>query len=149
VILLTIRTDKPEAEVGLYEDAKQVACITWMAHRQLAETLHAKVRELLHGQGKQFHDIEAIGCYAGPGSFTGLRIGLSVGNAFAYGLEVPIVAETGQKDWQVKTISRLLAGQSDPLALPEYGADVHITLPKIAPKSLPKIALKTSDLPKD
>lgn len=129
MIVLTIRTDKPEAEIGLYRGSEIVACETWLAHRQLAETLHIKIRQLLLKTSKQLVDIEAIACYAGPGSFTGLRIGLTVANALAYALEIPIKAISGE-NWTARAIQCLEAGISDPLALPEYGADVHITTPK-------------------
>ncbi len=47
MIILTIRTDKPEAEIGLYDGEQQLAYEMWSAHRQLAETIHTKIKELL------------------------------------------------------------------------------------------------------
>jgi tRNA threonylcarbamoyladenosine biosynthesis protein TsaB len=73
--------------------------------------------------------VQGIVAYQGPGSFTGLRIGLTVANALAYSLKVPIVATAGDQ-WVKLGQSRLTRGESDQLALPEYGAPVHITLPK-------------------
>lgn len=129
MLVLTIRTDKPEAEIGLYEDGDQLGYTTWQAHRQLAETLHTKIRELLTDQKKSLGDLTGIACYSGPGSFTGLRIGITVGNALAYALEVPTAAASGD-DWQDDAIGLLENGEGGPLALPEYGAPVHITPPK-------------------
>ncbi|HSH18710.1 MAG TPA: tRNA (adenosine(37)-N6)-threonylcarbamoyltransferase complex dimerization subunit type 1 TsaB [Candidatus Saccharimonadales bacterium] len=127
--ILTIRTDKPEAEIGLYVEGVQKAYETWHAHRALAETLHAKIADLLTRHGLSLQDLGGIACYKGPGSFTGLRIGLTVGNALAHGLQIPIGSETGAH-WQEKAIQRFREGDYDILALPEYGADVHITPPK-------------------
>ncbi len=129
MIILTIRTDKPEAEVGLYEDATKTAYETWHAHRALAETLHQKITSLLTGNGKSLKDIDGIVCYKGPGSFTGLRIGLSIANALAYSLRRPIVGETGEQ-WIETGCARLTKGETETVAMPEYGADVHITVPK-------------------
>lgn len=129
MIILTIRTDKPEAEIGLYNDAKQLSYDTWQAHRALAETLHARIRDLLSGRKLELENIDGIVCYKGPGSFTGLRIGLTVANAMSYSLKLPIVGSTGE-DWITQGIDRLIKGEKETLALPEYGADVHITLPK-------------------
>ncbi len=129
MLILTIRTDNPEAEIGLYDDASQLVYETWTAHRQLAETLHSKIQELLQAQHTTIHDMQAVACYAGPGSFTGLRIGLTVANTLAYALQSQVVAASGD-DWLTRAIERLMNGESDPLAIPEYGADVHITLPK-------------------
>lgn len=129
MIILTIKTDNPEAELALYDDDTQLAQEVWHAHRQLAETIHLKIEELLKKQHKDWQDITGIVCFAGPGSFTGLRIGLSVGNALAYGLSALIVSTNGEQ-WAEEGIKRLLAGDSDPLALPEYGAEAHITTPR-------------------
>ncbi len=129
MLTLTIRTDKPEAELGLYDDLTQLAYVTWTAHRQLAETLHIKISEVLKANQKTLNDLEAVACYAGPGSFTGLRIGLTTANALAYALELPIVTETGA-DWQQTALKRLQSGETSTAVMPEYGADVHITPPK-------------------
>lgn len=129
MLILTIRTDKPEAELRLYDGQARLAEIVWHAHRELAETIHIKIKELLTNQQKQLGDIDGIVAYQGPGSFTGLRIGLSVGNALADGLHIPIVAGKGG-DWEQAAITRLEHDERDPVALPEYGAPVHITTQK-------------------
>lgn len=129
MIILTIRTDKPEAEIGLFRDNQKLAYETWHAHRALAETLHGKIRDLLAGQKLTMEDIEGIVCFKGPGSFTGLRIGLAVADALAYSLHLPIVGSTGS-DWIPAATKRLVEGGNEKIILPEYGADVHITLPR-------------------
>lgn len=127
MLILTIRTDKPEAEIALYADDRKIGSEVWQAHRQLAETIHDKINGLL--QPRSLEQIDGIVCFEGPGSFTGLRIGLSVGNALAYGLGFPIVAVGGEA-WQEVGIKKLQSGQGQKVALPEYGAPAHITKPK-------------------
>lgn len=129
MIVLTIRTDKPEAELGLFDDDKQLAYENWQAHRQLAETIHSKIDELLQSKGLELKQVQAIVAYKGPGSFTGLRIGLSVANALAYSLHIPIVAAESEQ-WIKRGITKLQNGQDEAVAMPEYGAAAHITLPK-------------------
>jgi tRNA threonylcarbamoyladenosine biosynthesis protein TsaB len=126
MIVLTLRTDKPEAEIGLYDDGRQLVYETWLAHRELAETLHGKMKQLLDSQGKDWHDIEGLVVLRGPGSFTGLRIGLTVANALAQGLGVPIVGAVGD-EWIAEGLARVAQGVDDRVVLPEYGAPVHIT----------------------
>ena len=129
MLILTIRTDKPEAEVGLFDDDKQLVYYKWQAHRTLSTTLHRQIAKNLQSIDKDWADLGAIVCYKGPGSFTGLRIGLAVGNALASGLNIPIVSFTG-KNWINKGATRLRSGKNEKVAMPEYGATVHITRPK-------------------
>lgn len=129
MIIVTIRTDKPEAELALFDGVRKVDELAWEAHRQLADTIHLRIRELLSRNQYGWGDIEAVVCYEGPGSFTGLRIGLTVGNTITSSLQLPIVTSGGE-NWQQAGIARLLVGDSDPLALPRYGGQVNITLPK-------------------
>jgi len=129
MILLTLRTDKPEAEVGVYKDGQQLTYETWAAHRELAETIHKKINEILNKSSIDLKDLEGIVAYKGPGSFTGLRIGLSVANALAYALNIPIVATTGP-DWAKTGVQQLQHGQNEKIVLPEYGGPAHTTQPR-------------------
>ena|SRR3990167_2108523 len=129
MLILTIRTDKPEAEVGLFNDEQELAYEKWQAHRELSKTIHQQIAKILQIVSKEWTDIGGVLCYRGPGSFTGLRIGLTVGNALAYGLEIPIVS-AGGKDWIKKGVKQILAGKNEKIALPKYGAPVHITKPR-------------------
>lgn len=129
MIILTIRSDNPKAEVGLYEDDKQLGYETWEAHRELAETVHAKCKELLSQSHKTWQDITGVVVFKGPGSFTGLRIGISVANALAAANNSPIVGADGN-EWIAQGLARLAQNESDQIVLPEYGAPVHITQQK-------------------
>jgi tRNA threonylcarbamoyladenosine biosynthesis protein TsaB len=129
MLILSIRTDKPEAEIGLFNGEQKLGYEVWPAHRQLSTTMHLKIDELLRGPDKTWQDIQGIIVFKGPGSFTGLRIGLSVANALAYALQVPIVAVSDPR-WLENGITGLLSGQNEKIALPEYGAPAHITQPK-------------------
>ena len=129
MLILIIRTDKPEAEIGLYNGTAKLAYSTWTAHRRLAETIHLRLQELLGSQDKKLHDIQGIVVYKGPGSFTGLRIGLSVANALAYSLDIPIASTQG-KNWIISGCEALAQGRNETAAMPEYGSPPHVTPPK-------------------
>lgn len=128
-LIITFRTDKPEAELGVYRDGHRVAYQSWHAHRELAETIHRKLDEILSGTNQHMKDVTGVICYQGPGSFTGLRIGISVANALAYGLAIPIVA-TRDEHWIQDGINRLGQGKTDFPVQPHYGVPVHITAQK-------------------
>lgn len=129
MIILTIRTDKEEAELGLYENSEELAYIRWQAHRQLAETIHKKLQEMLNKSSISTKELGGIVCYKGPGSFTGLRIGLSSANALAYGLQIPIVSKKGEK-WRVEGTKALLAGDDEKIVKPFYSGTAKVTKPR-------------------
>lgn len=130
MLILTIRTDKPEAEIGLFEAEEQLVYETWQAHRLLAETIHHKLDALLKSQGKVLQDIKAIVAYKGPGSFTGLRIGLSVVNALAASYKIPAVGVSGD-DWVQIGIAQIVHDdEHSSVVLPEYGGEIFITPPR-------------------
>ena len=97
----------------------------WEAGRTLARGLLSFIQEKV-GDVK---NISGIGIMRGPGSFTGLRIGMAVAITLADGLGVPIVGETGDS-WRESALGRLSSGEDDQVILPFYGGDAHITKPK-------------------
>lgn len=101
----------------------------WQADRGLAKGLLGYLDEQLRRRGKSFDDVTAIGVFKGPGSFTGLRIGLTVLNTIADTQHIPIVGESGD-DWKERALDRLEKGDDDRLVLPLYGSDAHITKPR-------------------
>lgn len=128
-MILALRTDKPEAELYLYDGNERIVEIGWMAHRELAETLNSQIEKILNKSSISYDDLKGIVVYKGPGSFTGLRIGMSVANALAYGQNVPIVATTGER-WIVNGLKSLDQGGNDEVAIPEYGSPANTTKPR-------------------
>ena len=88
---------------------------TWESGRDLAEKLHAFIRDKLTENGKTWQDIESITFMSGPGSFTGLRIGAAVVNALSHELSIPLYNHLGEKV---------------PIILPDYGRPANVTAPK-------------------
>lgn len=101
----------------------------WRADRTLAKNLLRYMQDQLAKNGKVFADISAIGAFKGPGSFTGLRIGLTVLNTIADAQRIPIVGTTGD-GWQAAALRCIEAGEDDKIVLPVYGAGAHITKPR-------------------
>jgi tRNA threonylcarbamoyladenosine biosynthesis protein TsaB len=101
----------------------------WQADRDLAKHLLKYLKDQLDKNGKTFTDISAIGVYQGPGSFTGLRIGITILNTFASSEKIPIVSATGE-NWQRTCLKRLENNENDELVMPLYGSEPNITTPR-------------------
>lgn len=101
----------------------------WAAGRTLARELLGFLNQKLADNGKSINDITGIGVLKGPGSYTGLRIGLSVFNTLADAKAIPIVGATGD-NWQDACLTRLSSGENDGIVLPEYGGEAHVTVPR-------------------
>ncbi len=129
MIILTLKTDQPEAELTLFDDLKIIKNKQWLADRSLNTTLNLNIKELLEENGMDLKSISAIVFYKGPGSFTGLRIGASVVNSLAYILNVPIIGVSGH-DWQIQGIKKILNNENQSMIIPEYGSPVNITTAK-------------------
>jgi tRNA threonylcarbamoyladenosine biosynthesis protein TsaB len=129
MIILSIKTDQKLAELGLFNNLDTVDQLDWEANRTLADTIHLKLDELLKRNSLTWDKIDGLVCFKGPGSFTGLRIGLTVANALAYSLKLPIASSTGD-DWQLVSIKNLMTGKNEKVALPYYGSAANITKPK-------------------
>ena len=127
--ILYLDTSKEDAEIGLYEDQRVLTFVSYYAHRELSTTILKKIEEILKNNKLDFNSLGGILCYKGPGSFTGLRIGISLANALSYGLGIPI--EGIMEDEPINEgIDNLIKRQSTKQLTPFYGADPHITLPK-------------------
>ncbi|HUY53023.1 MAG TPA: tRNA (adenosine(37)-N6)-threonylcarbamoyltransferase complex dimerization subunit type 1 TsaB [Candidatus Dormibacteraeota bacterium] len=129
MLILTIRTETPEAELGLYLNDRKLDYFKWQAHRELSETIHTNIDKLLHKNNFSFNDLVGLIVYSGPGSFTGLRIGFSVANALAYSLKLKIVSTNGDT-WINDGINQLKTVEIFEPVFPFYGAEVNITKAK-------------------
>ena len=69
----------------------------WEGGREMAEGLHRFIFDKLKENGADWQDISEITFFAGPGSFTGLRIGAAIVNTLANELNIPLFDQNGQK----------------------------------------------------
>jgi len=127
-MILLLDTSTPVCKLSLIEGDVRYDD-QWESGRTLAKGLLGYLHDALIKNGKTWTDISGIVAYKGPGSFTGLRIGLTVLNTFADSESIPIVGTTGD-DWQSSGLARLENNENDELVMPEYGAEAHITTPR-------------------
>jgi tRNA threonylcarbamoyladenosine biosynthesis protein TsaB len=127
-VILAIDTSTPTCKVWLI-DGEKTAAYEWEADRGLADGLIKYLRERMKENDLGWSDVTGIAAYQGPGSFTGLRIGLTVVNTLADTRSLPIVGATGE-DWVTAAVRRLENGESDGLVMPLYGREPNITKPR-------------------
>ena len=91
--ILNIETATKNCSVSLSADGKTIA-LQEIATENFshAEKLHVFIASLLNEQRLQFLDIDAIAVSQGPGSYTGLRIGVSAAKGLCYALSIPLIA---------------------------------------------------------
>lgn len=131
--ILTIDTSDKETGIGL---AGETMCKikTWISNKNQSEELLPNIDKLLKENKIKPTQLKWISVNLGPGSFTGLRVGISVANAFGYGLDIPV---TG-KDYLGGTIQERIKQLMDleitlkkfKQVLPTYGKPPDITIPK-------------------
>ena len=92
-LILNIETATKNCSVALAKDGKTLA-IREIATQNFshAEKLHVFIAELLSENQLQFSNLNAVAVSQGPGSYTGLRIGVSSAKGFCYALNIPMIA---------------------------------------------------------
>jgi len=91
--ILNIETSTKNCSVALAKNGEIVLCkeIAEIGFSH-AEKLHVFLEELLKETDLSFKDINAIAVSQGPGSYTGLRIGVSASKGLCYALDIPLIA---------------------------------------------------------
>jgi len=112
---MTLKGDNPEVILGIdsamngcgaavyfVNDPARSVSVTIPMERGQAEALVPLVKDIVARAGIAFSDIDLIVTTRGPGTFTGLRVGLSAARSFALALDVPLLA--------VSTLEALVLG---------------------------------------
>ena len=91
-LILCIETGTDICSVGLSRDGELVSLRESDEGRDHAKRVGVFVDELLRETGIAPDELDAIAVGMGPGSYTGLRIGVSFAKGMCYGLQIPLVA---------------------------------------------------------
>ena len=102
MLILAFETSAKAGSVALLEGGKLLGESyqnTGLTHSQ---TIMTMAEDLLKASGKTPQDVQAVAVAAGPGSFTGVRIGVAAAKGFAWGAEIPC--------YGVSTLEAMAAG---------------------------------------
>ena len=91
-LILCIETGPDIGSVGLSRDGELISLRESDEGRDHAKRVGVFVDELLRENGVAPDELDAIAVGMGPGSYTGLRIGVSFAKGMCYGLQIPLVA---------------------------------------------------------
>jgi tRNA threonylcarbamoyladenosine biosynthesis protein TsaB len=91
-VILAVETATLATSVALLRGEELVAEWTQVDARPHSERLLPAIDALLRGAGAAIGDVDAFAVSAGPGSFTGLRIGIATVKGLAFGSERPVAA---------------------------------------------------------
>lgn len=86
MISLFLDTSSNYLTLGLIKDNQVLKTIHELLANNLSKITLSRIDELLKEYNYQASDIDEIVCVSGPGSFTGLRIGITIAKTYAYGL---------------------------------------------------------------
>jgi tRNA threonylcarbamoyladenosine biosynthesis protein TsaB len=101
-LILNIDTAVVSASVCLGRDGEPLAQKINPTQKDHAAWLHTAISELLAEQGISLSQLDAIAVSAGPGSYTGLRVGMATAKGLCYALKKPLIA--------INTLEMMAAG---------------------------------------
>ncbi len=90
-LVLNIDTATATALVCLAKDGKPLRSLANTAQKDHASFLQVAIQQLVNDTGIALKDIDAVAVTAGPGSYTGLRVGMASAKGLCYALDKPLI----------------------------------------------------------
>ena len=126
---LCLRADSPKVYIGIWDEKKELTSKNWEAGRELSLQILDEIKNNCDKVAISINDLSGIVVYEGPGSYTGLRISISVANSIGYSNSIPVIGSTGD-DWIAEGIKKLATTNEFTPVSPVYGGEVYTTKPK-------------------
>jgi tRNA threonylcarbamoyl adenosine modification protein YeaZ len=89
---LAIDTSTDYASIALSHQGETLSELSWHTRQNHTRELVPNINHLLHQAKVEPHGLGAVFVAQGPGSFNGLRVGMSTAKGFAFSLSIPIIA---------------------------------------------------------
>ena len=90
-MLLAVDTSTAQVGLAIYDDSQVIGEYAWRSKQRHTIELAPAVFELLRRCGLTMEDVQVLGVALGPGSFTSLRVGLSLVKGLAISRHLPLV----------------------------------------------------------
>lgn len=88
--VLAIDTSKDVCSIAVMEDGKVLKQTSSKSEKEHSQTLMPRINEILESTKITMDDINLLSCSRGPGSFTGIRVGMATIKAFSDAKNIPI-----------------------------------------------------------
>ena len=96
--ILNIETSTPNCSVSLSHENNLIDCNEIDSpNYSHSENLHVFIDDLMKRNKLKFNQLKACAISRGPGSYTGLRIGLSAAKGICFGLDIPLISISSLK----------------------------------------------------
>ena len=92
-LILNIDTAMAKASICLAKDGNTLALAGNGEQKEHAAWLHPAIEQMMRENGYHLRDLHAVAVIAGPGSYTGLRVGMAAAKGFCFALGIPLIAE--------------------------------------------------------
>ncbi len=93
-LILNIESSTEVCSVSLAKDGKIVQTLENLTGQNHAKLLTSYIERIFSGNAISFDDLDAVAVSGGPGSYTGLRIGVASAKGICYALGIPLIAIT-------------------------------------------------------
>jgi tRNA threonylcarbamoyladenosine biosynthesis protein TsaB len=141
-LILNIDTATERASICLAKNGETLALMHNDDQRDHASWLHTAIEQMMKDAFYTMQDLSAVAVSAGPGSYTGLRVGMAAAKGFCYALNIPLMTENTlyimafAASQQVENKSSLLCPMIDARRMEVftalYNADLEEIFPAVA-----------------
>lgn len=100
---LFIDTHYKDIVLGLYKDGTLIDKSIKTSERNHSDYVMPMIKELIDNNNISVHDLGEILVINGPGSFTGVRLGVTIAKTLAYTLDIPIKSMTSLEMYAVSS----------------------------------------------
>jgi tRNA threonylcarbamoyladenosine biosynthesis protein TsaB len=90
-LILNIDTASENAHISLAEDGMVLHYLISESQKEHASFLQTGIQQLIKSANIHLKDIDAVAVTAGPGSYTGLRVGMASAKGLCYALKKPLI----------------------------------------------------------
>lgn len=136
MIVLAIDTALDACSVAIVREGETLAALSEQMNRGQAERLAPTVQEAIAAAGLTFAQIDRIAVTTGPGSFTGVRVGLSFARALALALNKPCLGVSTLEALALSAVEQGLRGAVIETPGASYCALYDNAAPVIAPRNI-------------